>query len=383
MQIYKAMASTSWPRTYNGKILLVSFLGVHVPMFGAVGYVLLADPTPLAQQLDVLAAMLVATLLGTAATMGVMHTLLAPVRAASRAADAYLQTRRMPRLPTTYADEAGVLMASVQECITRLDSSLAATEFQYRQLEQDHAEKFRMLSGLKHDFRTPLTHILGFASLMKSEAIGPLGHKSYQGFVGKIGESGAQLLQTLNSLIDLSDHAVAAQVAEDSETLDIVSLAKDAVNLEHLHAEKTGVSVSLDAPALLEAHMVRSAAETLLATTLHAAISASPTGAHVDLSISEEAGLVTIAARSDRGSLSLEDVPAQLSHQFDRLESATGSAAATAQSATPVTLRLSLIDTLSRAIGASFFMSQTRGGGLDLRIVVPPEGSVVATPLAA
>ncbi|QQA44246.1 sensor histidine kinase [Pelagovum pacificum] len=382
MKLYEYMAGKSWPRSYNGKILLVSFLGVHVPMFGAVSYVLLADTTPLMEQLDVLGAMLVATLIGTAATMFVMHTLLAPVRAASRAADAYLKRRETPRLPTNYTDEAGVLMASVQECITRLDSSLASTEYQIQQLEQDHAEKFRMVSGMKHDFRTPLTHILGFASLMKSESIGPLGNQKYQTFVSKIGTSGEQLLQTLNSLIDLSDTQSAAQIAEDSEDLDLVALASDAVNLEHLHAEKTGVTVTLHGPEALTAHTVRSAAKTLLATTLHAAISVTPQGGHVAFRLTRDADGISISATSSEGVLSLEDVPPRLAHHFDQLESGTGARSANAETATPVTLRLSLIDTLSRVIGARFTMQQSRADGVTLKTAIP-EVLTTEMPLAA
>lgn len=196
MKIYETLARGNFPKTYTGKILLVSFIGVHVPMFGAVTYVLLADTKPFLEQLDVLGAMLLATLIGTGGTMFVMKELLAPVRAASEAADQYLRNRQIPRLPTKYTDSAGVLMASVQECVTRLDASLSSTEGRYQQLERDHSEQFKTLAGMKHDFRTPLTQILGFASLMKAEAIGPIGNTTYQSFVQKIGASGQQLLET-------------------------------------------------------------------------------------------------------------------------------------------------------------------------------------------
>ncbi|MGR3609695.1 MAG: hypothetical protein ACU0BN_12690, partial [Sulfitobacter sp.] len=85
MKIYETLARGNFPKTYTGKILLVSFIGVHVPMFGAVTYVLLADTKPFLEQLDVLGAMLLATLIGTGGTMFVMKELLAPVRAASEA----------------------------------------------------------------------------------------------------------------------------------------------------------------------------------------------------------------------------------------------------------------------------------------------------------
>ena len=75
MKIYETLARGNFPKTYTGKILLVSFIGVHVPMFGAVAYVLLADTKPFLEQLDVLSAMLLATLIGTGGTMFVMKEL--------------------------------------------------------------------------------------------------------------------------------------------------------------------------------------------------------------------------------------------------------------------------------------------------------------------
>ena len=205
MRLYEFLARRNWPRTYTGKILLVSFLGVHVPMFGAVTYALVADPTPLMDQIDVLVAMLIATLVGTAATMVAMAALLAPVRLASEAARTYLDTRETPRLPTRYGDGAGVLMASVQECVTRLDASLTLAEAERDAIELDRSEKFRMLAGMKHDFRTPLTVILGFADLMKTQSIGDYGGAAYRDFATSIGNSGQDLMQTLQSVLDLSD----------------------------------------------------------------------------------------------------------------------------------------------------------------------------------
>lgn len=370
MTLYEFMASKRWPRSYNGKILLVSFLGVHVPMLGAVTYVLVADSAPLMDQLDVLAAMLVATLIGTAATMFVLYSLLSPVRAASQAAEAYLRRRETPRLPIGCGDEAGVLMASVQECITRLDASLAATEYQYQLLEQDHSDQFKMLAGMKHDFRTPLTHILGFSALMESEAIGPLGNETYQEFAGKIGSSGEELLQTLNSLIDLSDSQCASQRDEDSEDFDVAELLREAAALSHLHAEKTGVALDLNLPDYAAVNAVRTATESLLGAMLHAGISASPEGSRVSVRISEGQSDTVIRLASPDGKLSLEDVPTRLAHHFDGLRSYAGSTSLVAETSTPVTLRLSLVDTLARVIGARFEMAQDESSGFALSVTL-------------
>ena len=368
MKIYETLARGNFPKTYTGKILLVSFIGVHVPMFGAVAYVLLADTKPFLEQLDVLSAMLLATLIGTGGTMFVMKELLAPVRAASEAADLYLRNRQIPRLPTKYTDSAGVLMSSVQECVTRLDASLSLTEGRYHQLERDHSEQFRTLSGMKHDFRTPLTQILGFASLMKAEAIGPIGNTTYQSFVQKIGASGQQLLETLNSVIDLSDSQSLSQIGQDSEHLDLVALARDAVNIEHMHAEMRNVEVEVRAPAELELFTVKSVAKNLTEAMLHAAISITPTHGAVSLAIEATQTGACLLVESCGGQLSLEDVPPKLATGLGGLKSGAGTLSATPESSTPMTLRLSLIDTLCRSVGAQIRLTQTEGVSFSMHV---------------
>ncbi|KAF0675855.1 sensor histidine kinase [Profundibacterium mesophilum] len=380
MKIYEYMAKRNWPHSYSGKILLVSFIGVHVPMFGAVAYALLADATPFTEQLDVLAAMLVATLVGTGGTMFVMNALLAPVVAATQAADGYLREGRTPRLPTTYTDSAGVLMSSVQECITRLDSSLTTSELARKQIAHEHSSKFQILAGMKHDFRTPLTRILGFAELMKSEAIGPVGDDSYRRFAATIGDSGRELLQTLQSVLDLSDAQARSQLAEDSEVFDLADMAQEAISLEHLHAQKRGVSIELIAPPVLEVCTIPSAAKNILSALLQAAIDRNVRGAQVRMELDGERGLACISVLAVGGQLTLEDVPSELQHFCDNLPSGTGSRSSRPETSTPMTLRMSLLETLTRAIGAEFTLGQD-ARGWEMQVLIRPQPLIV--PLAA
>ena len=376
MKIYEFLAKRNFPRTYTGKILLVSFLGVHVPMFGAVAYVLLGDTTPFMQQLDILIAMLIATLIGTGATMFVMVSLLAPITAATQAADGYLRERKLPRLPTRYPDGAGVLMSSVQECITRLDSSMASTDLRREQIERDYTAKFKIIAGMRHDFRTPLTHILGFADIMRAEAIGPIGTEAYKKYLAKIGSSGSDLLNTLNSVLDMSDAEVRSQMLEDSTDFDLVTTASDAIALEHLHAEKRGVSVELNATNSQLVHSIEDVIKNLMIAMLQATIGASSSGAAVVLSIPDDR---SIKISSPSGQLSLEDVPPQLSGLVHgRISSATGAQSEIAETSTPMTLRLSLIHSLSKAVGADLQITQHDIGGYEIAVYMQSPEPLVA-----
>ena len=108
--------------------MLVVFAGTNLPLVAMVLYLLLASPGGLGTHLGVLAALLIATLLGFVATLFALRALLAPVRLASTSLEAYLDDRRKPELPIGFSDEAGRLMADVQHALDHLDSTILSLE---------------------------------------------------------------------------------------------------------------------------------------------------------------------------------------------------------------------------------------------------------------
>jgi diguanylate cyclase (GGDEF)-like protein len=108
--------------------MLVVFAGTHLPLVALVLYLLLVSPGGPGTHLGVLAALLIATILGFVATLIVLRALLAPVRLASSSLEAYLDERRKPELPTGFSDEAGRLMADVQHALDHLDSTILSLE---------------------------------------------------------------------------------------------------------------------------------------------------------------------------------------------------------------------------------------------------------------
>lgn len=91
---------------------------------------------------------LAATLLGTAATLLLLHGLLAPLAATADALRAYLSEREVPDLPSGYRDEAGVLMSDTVEVIRSLDAHMT------------HLSTHDPLTGLgnESDFRDRIAH---------------------------------------------------------------------------------------------------------------------------------------------------------------------------------------------------------------------------------
>jgi diguanylate cyclase (GGDEF)-like protein len=128
LKTYVSLARIGFPKSYSAKIMLVLFAGTHLPLVALVLYLLLASPGGLGTHLGVLAALLIATLLGFVATLFALRALLAPVRLASSSLEAYLHERSKPELPIGFSDEAGKLMAAVQHALDHLDSTIRSLE---------------------------------------------------------------------------------------------------------------------------------------------------------------------------------------------------------------------------------------------------------------
>ena len=111
---------------YGGKIMLVAFLGTHVPLLGLVAWLALGSTATFAW--PAVLATLVATLVGTAATLLAIHHLLRPIGIVSRALGRYLADRTLPALPRRYTDAVGTLMADTDHALERLDETVGRLE---------------------------------------------------------------------------------------------------------------------------------------------------------------------------------------------------------------------------------------------------------------
>jgi len=118
---YALLARLLYPRRYLGKVFLLTFLGIHVPLLALTGFLLLTLGlgSDLARMVFLVA--LVATLVGSVATLVGLWLLLSPVAAASSALRTYRAAGHLPALPTDLSGEPGELLADVQHTLVHLD----------------------------------------------------------------------------------------------------------------------------------------------------------------------------------------------------------------------------------------------------------------------
>lgn len=122
LNLYSSLAQFQLlKKSYTAKIMLVAFLGTHVPLLTLLFCFVTSNSYSWEMTVRVLLIALVATLAGTAATLYALRYLLAPVILTSTALQDYLYTKKLPQLPTEFADEAGTLMADTSQTLHRLD----------------------------------------------------------------------------------------------------------------------------------------------------------------------------------------------------------------------------------------------------------------------
>ena len=126
--VYVLLSRLGFPKSYQGKIMLVMSVGIHVPLVVLVFYLLLSSQLTLRSTLQILVLLVCATLLGAAAALYALNSLLAPVHLASASLRDYLDSQRLPDLPIGFADGAGRLMTDVQYALNELDTTIRSLE---------------------------------------------------------------------------------------------------------------------------------------------------------------------------------------------------------------------------------------------------------------
>ena len=128
LRVYALLSRLGFPKGYRAKIVLVAFLGTQAPLIALVLYLLFFSSGVIGARPGVLAALLVAILLGFAFAAWALRALLAPVRLASSSLERYFDDRTMPELPRGFSDQAGRLMAAVQHAVENFDSTVRSLE---------------------------------------------------------------------------------------------------------------------------------------------------------------------------------------------------------------------------------------------------------------
>ena len=127
--------------------------------------------------------------------------------------------------------------------------------------------KAAILANMSHEFRTPITSILGFADLLRAETGGRV-----DDLVDPIERAGQRLSDTLGAVIDLARLESGAAPPDAGGRLDVAAEAADVVALFRADADAKGLALVLDAAPGAEVCARRPALSRALANVVHNAV---------------------------------------------------------------------------------------------------------------
>ncbi len=284
LTLYQYLSRVTWPKSYLGKMLLIAFLGVHIPLLSLISYTAIVT-IHWTTALSVIVVGVVATVLGSLITMFVQARALAPILQASTALNRYMANGELPTLPTSFTDEAGQLMANTQECITHLDRLL--------QLKQN------LLAILSHDIRNPITSVTLATDLMSRELTRPtIDTARLQRHLLKIRAASQQQMTLMNNTLVLVQ-SEAGKLATQISEVNLQKLSNEILAETQLQAEHKGLIYTLQVTSTPEQTVGLDVAKTkqLVTNLVTNAIKFTPTGGTIALEAAYQNGTVIFRVR--------------------------------------------------------------------------------------
>jgi diguanylate cyclase (GGDEF)-like protein len=128
MQIYRRLAAVPALRdSYARKFAVAALVSAQTPLAVFIVYLLVAR-ADLADMYPLLAALVLASVAGFLGTLWLLREILVPIDLTAQALRAYLESRRLPDLPTDFPDRAGRLMEGTQYALTQLHATISRLE---------------------------------------------------------------------------------------------------------------------------------------------------------------------------------------------------------------------------------------------------------------
>lgn len=184
MRLYEGLSRISFLKKYSSKFLFVVFTGILIPLLTIILLVVIS-PNHVVSNKTIIILAVIFTIGATAVTVGFLLRLLEPLTLSKNALVEYVNDGVLPNLPTTFDDEAGILMHQLQFALVELDNLFKS--------------KDDLVSMISHDARTPLGHIISYAELMHATK----DPEKVEKYSQKIIEAGNHQLRMMESLMHL------------------------------------------------------------------------------------------------------------------------------------------------------------------------------------
>ncbi|MCH8961124.1 MAG: response regulator [Bacteroidetes bacterium] len=265
------------------------------------------------------------------------------------------------------------LEVKVQELFQELVKERYAYEQQLivakERAEASDRVKSAILSNMSHEFRTPLSAILGFTELVSKEV-----GEEHQEFLGYIDQSGKRLMRTLNAVLDLA--TLESRVMElKRQQINVSEAVRAAVSSFQPMAREKGLTLRAEAAPEIVALADRAAVVRVLGQLIDNALKFTSEG-EVVVRVAVKAGRVLLQVCDTGIGISQAFLPylfeafKQESEGLDREHEGSG-------------LGLTLAHRLVQLMGGSIHAESEKGKGSTFTVTFPTTSAEVETASAA
>ena len=261
--------------------------------------------------------------------------------------------------------------------------TIVALVSERQRAQEANNAKLMFLANMSHELRTPLNAIIGFASMIKSEIIGPISNKEYMEYAALIHSSGEHLLALVNDLMEMS-RIESGRVTLKEEHVPLARTIEQAIKLVGLQASDKSITLRADVACgnvtiRADAKALRQIFLNLLAN----AIKYTPAGGEVSLMAARIEGGDLLLRVADTGIGIPPDALEDVFKPFERVR------ADTARQIEGAGLGLSITRGLVALHGGTITLESAVGKGTVVTVILPAnrvvaigtDGNVIATPI--
>ncbi len=233
------------------------------------------------------------------------------------------------------------------------------------ELDRVRSEERELLANIRHDLKTPLTVVSGFAEALRDGTATGAGITRAADAISQEAARMEGLVEDLRSV----DEAGTAGLTLRPESIDPSALVHDAVGRFAPRAASAGVEVRADADGGLSLAADRAAVERILGNLIDNALAVVPPGGHVLVEArSAPDGAVSLRTSDDGPGFP----PGSLERVFDRFYRADP-----ARSGSGTGLGLSIVRALARAHGGDAVAENLAPSGARVTVTLPAVPSPV------
>jgi PAS domain S-box-containing protein len=248
----------------------------------------------------------------------------------------------------------------------RAEQNQRALEVERRRLEAlaeiDRA-KTQFFANISHEFRTPLTLMLGPLEEMKRESAGAVAPPPHYPQLDLVHRNGLRLLKLVNTLLDFS-RIEAGRVQAVYEATDLAQLTAHLASEFRSAIEKAGLRLVVSAPPLAgPAYVDREMWEKIVLNLLSNAFKFTFEGT-IEVSLKQENGTFELAVTDTGTGIPADELP-RLFERFHRVEGAKG------RTYEGSGIGLALVQELTRLHGGSVTVESKYRKGSTFRVNIP------------